>query len=101
AAPLASLPSVPTRRSSDLAFISPRIQSDAVSLHPAFVMVVVVGGSALFGAVGALVAVPVSAMFRDVAQYLYIRAGEDSPSPDERSGEHTSELQSRETLVCW
>ncbi len=66
----------------DNAFISPRIMGEAVALHPALIMVVVVVGSSLLGAIGALIAVPAAAMFRDVAQYFYIRAGENSPGPE-------------------
>jgi predicted PurR-regulated permease PerM len=66
----------------DNAFISPRIMGEAVALHPALIMVVVVVGSSLLGAIGALVAVPAAAMLRDVAQYFYIRAGENSPGPE-------------------
>lgn len=66
----------------DNSFISPRIMGEAVALHPALIMVVVVVGSSLLGALGALIAVPASAMLRDVAQYFYIRAGENSPGPE-------------------
>lgn len=66
----------------DNAFISPRIMGEAVALHPALIMVVVVVGSSLLGGIGALVAVPAAAMLRDVAQYFYIRAGENSPGPE-------------------
>lgn len=66
----------------DNAFISPRIMGESVALHPALIMVVVVVGSSLLGALGALIAVPAAAMLRDVAQYFYIRAGENSPGPE-------------------
>lgn len=66
----------------DNAFISPRIMGESVALHPALIMVVVVVGSSLVGGIGALIAVPAAAMLRDVAQYFYIRAGENSPGPE-------------------
>lgn len=65
----------------DNAFFSPKIIGEAVALHPAVIMVVIVVGSAQFGVVGALVAVPLTAVVRDVVHYIYIRVGEEPMTP--------------------
>lgn len=67
----------------DNVFISPKIMGEAVALHPALIMVVIVVGSSLFGVVGALVAVPLTAIIRDVVHYFYVRAGDDAVGPVE------------------
>lgn len=61
----------------------PKINGDAVALHPALIMIVLVVGQQLFGLVGMLIAVPVTAVLRDVVCYLYQRVGEDGVSPAE------------------
>lgn len=55
--------------------ITPRTHSEAVSLHPAVIMVVLAAGGALLGPVGLLVAVPVAAILRDSIHYVYLRIG--------------------------
>lgn len=65
----------------DNLFLSPKIMGDAVALHPAIIMVVIVLGTSLFGIIGALVAVPLSAILRDAAHYLYLRADDKGISP--------------------
>ncbi|MDQ4079089.1 MAG: AI-2E family transporter [Chloroflexota bacterium] len=62
----------------DNIFFSPRIMGHAVALHPAIIMVAIVVGSALLGVIGALIAVPLTAILRDVIHYLYIRVGRES-----------------------
>lgn len=59
----------------------PKINGAAVALHPALIMVVLVIGQQLFGLIGMLVAVPVTAVLRDVVSYLYMRVGENGLSP--------------------
>ncbi|MGH2543198.1 MAG: AI-2E family transporter, partial [Ardenticatenaceae bacterium] len=65
----------------DNAFFSPKIIGEAVALHPALIVVVIVVGSALFGVVGALIAVPATAILRDIAHYFYLRIGEEPITP--------------------
>ena len=65
----------------DNLFISPRVQARAVRLNPALIMVVLVIGNALMGPIGMLVAVPITAILRDVLHYIYVRVGEERPSP--------------------
>ncbi len=61
----------------------PRISGKSVQLHPAMVMVVLVIGNELAGFVGMLVAVPITAIVRDVFKYLYLRLLDEPLSPAE------------------
>ena len=51
--------------------ISPRIQSNAVRLHPAIVIIVLVCSSEVAGLWGMMVGVPLTAAVRDVFMYFY------------------------------
>lgn len=62
--------------------LSPRISGQAVRFHPAVVMVLVVVGSEVAGLLGVLLAVPISAVVRDVFQYLYLRTTERGATPE-------------------
>lgn len=55
----------------------PKIQGDAVELHPAAVMFAIIIGGALGGLLGAILALPVAAAGRDVVRYLFRRVGPD------------------------
>lgn len=57
----------------------PRIQGGAVELHPTMVLVALFVGGALFGFLGAVLAVPVTAAARDIFRYLFRRLSEDDP----------------------
>jgi predicted PurR-regulated permease PerM len=61
-------------------FLVPQVQGMTVHLHPAVVMLVLVVGSEVAGLVGVILGVPLTAMFRDVASYLYLRLA-DPPLP--------------------
>lgn len=61
----------------------PRISGKSVQLHPAMVMVVLVVGNELAGFLGMLIAVPVTAVIRDVFKYLYLRLLDEPLSPEE------------------
>lgn len=61
----------------------PRIAGESVKLHPAMVMVVLVIGNELAGFLGMLVAVPVTAVIRDVFKYLYLRFMDEPLPPEE------------------
>jgi len=63
-------------------FLVPRISGSAVRFHPAAVMVVVVIGSEVAGVTGLLLAVPFSAVVRDVFRYLYLRTTERGATPE-------------------
>jgi predicted PurR-regulated permease PerM len=51
----------------------PKIQGDAVELHPSAVMFALVIGGAIYGLLGAILALPITAAGRDVYRYLFRR----------------------------
>ena len=57
----------------------PKIQGDAVELHPAIVMAAIIIGGSLAGLLGAILALPVTAAGRDVVRYLFRRLSPDDP----------------------
>jgi predicted PurR-regulated permease PerM len=61
----------------------PRISGNSVKLHPALVMMVLVIGGQLAGFWGMLIAVPVTAIVRDVFLYLYLRLLDEPLSPEQ------------------
>lgn len=67
-------------------FLVPRISGHSVRLHPAMVMVVLVVGNEAAGLWGMLLAVPVTALIRDVFKYLYLRFSDEAVSPGEALG---------------
>jgi len=64
-------------------FLVPQIHGTSVHLHPAAVMVVLVVGSEIAGVLGVILCVPLTAVFRDVVSYLYLRLAEVPASPGE------------------
>ena len=62
--------------------LAPRISGGAVRFHPAVIMVLVIVASEIAGLIGVLVAVPVSAVIRDVFQYLYLRTTDRGATPE-------------------
>ena len=56
-------------------FLVPKIQSDAIDLHPSAIITALVIGGAIFGLLGAVLALPVTAAFRDVFKYVFRPAG--------------------------
>jgi predicted PurR-regulated permease PerM len=60
-------------------FLVPKIQGDAVELHPAVVMLAIIVGGSLAGLLGAILALPVTAAIRDVIRYLFRRLSPDEP----------------------
>jgi predicted PurR-regulated permease PerM len=71
----------------------PRISGQSVKLHPALVMMVLVIGGQLAGLWGMLIAVPVTAIIRDVFLYLYLRLLDDPLSPDEAMARLRSDVK--------
>ena len=57
----------------------PKIQGNATSLHPAIVVFAIIIGGSLAGLIGAILALPVTAAFRDVVRYLFRRLSPDQP----------------------
>jgi predicted PurR-regulated permease PerM len=58
----------------------PKIQGDAIELHPAAVIFAIIIGGALAGLLGAILALPVLAAFRDVVRYLFRRLSPGAPA---------------------
>lgn len=61
----------------------PRVQGDALELHPAFIIMLLVAASEMAGLAGMLVAAPLAAVARDVYRYLYLRLGDVTPAAAE------------------
>lgn len=59
-------------------FLVPKIQGDAVQLHPAAVIFAIIVGGALAGLLGAILALPIAAALRDVLRYLFRRLTPES-----------------------
>ena len=57
----------------------PKIQGTAVELHPAAVIFAIIIGGSLAGLLGAILALPMTAAFRDVVRYLFRRLSPDEP----------------------
>jgi predicted PurR-regulated permease PerM len=61
----------------------PKIQGDAVELHPSAVMLALVIGGAIAGLLGAILALPITAAARDVFRYLFHRLDDPPSTPEE------------------
>ena len=59
----------------------PKIQGDAVELHPSAVMFALVVGGTIGGLLGAILSLPVTAAGRNMYRYLYRRLEPDSEPP--------------------
>ncbi len=57
----------------------PKVQGDAIELHPSVVIFALIVGGAIAGLLGAIFALPITAAGRDVYRYLFRRASEDDP----------------------
>ena len=62
-------------------FLVPRISGKAVELHPALIVVVLVIGNEVAELWGMLVAVPLTAIVRDLFRYLYLRFHDEPVEP--------------------
>jgi predicted PurR-regulated permease PerM len=56
----------------------PKIQGDAIQMHPALVMFAIIIGGAIAGLLGAILALPITAAGRDVVRYLFRRSSPDA-----------------------
>ena len=68
----------------------PKIQGDAIELHPAAVIFAIIVGGALAGLLGAILALPITAAARDVVRYLFRRL---SPDADESLARSLQDLR--------
>lgn len=59
----------------------PKVQGDAIELHPSAVMFALVVGGAIAGLLGAILSLPITAAGRDVYRYLFGRLSEPVPEP--------------------
>jgi predicted PurR-regulated permease PerM len=53
--------------------ITPNLQGNAVKVHPILIFIGVIGGSQLFGVMGAVLAVPAIAIMRVIFEFFWIR----------------------------
>jgi len=61
----------------------PQITHGTVRLHPALIMLILVVGSEVAGLWGVLLGIPITAVVRDIARYLYLRSSDEPLSPQE------------------
>jgi predicted PurR-regulated permease PerM len=61
----------------------PLVAGGTVKLHPGLVMVALVVGGAIGGFTGLVLSVPLTAIVRDLAYYLYLRLSDDPLLPEE------------------
>lgn len=73
----------------------PKIQGDAVELHPTAVMVALVVGGSIGGLLGAILALPIAATGRDVFRYAFHRVNVVPATPDEA----LAMIRTRPTIV--
>lgn len=62
-------------------FLVPRIMGDSLHLHPIVVIIAVMAGAALAGALGVILAAPFVASGRVIAQYIYGKIMNTNPFP--------------------
>lgn len=67
-------------------FLVPKIQGDAVRLHPSAVMFALVLGGTIGGLLGAILALPITAAARDVYAHLFRRMSAPGAGPADASG---------------
>jgi predicted PurR-regulated permease PerM len=60
----------------------PKIQGDAVELHPSAVMFALIIGASLGGVLGAIVSLPIASASRDIFRYLFRRLSDPPTSVD-------------------
>jgi predicted PurR-regulated permease PerM len=61
-------------------FLVPKLQGDALRINPAIIVMLLAIGGSLWGLVGLIVVVPLTAVLRDVFVYLYHRASDIPPA---------------------
>jgi predicted PurR-regulated permease PerM len=58
----------------------PKIQGDAVRLHPTVVIFAIVLGATIAGLLGAILALPVTAVAREIYEYLAAKLPDEAPA---------------------
>jgi len=64
--------------------LAPVVYGQQLSVHPVLILFSIIGGGALFGVAGSVLAVPITA----VAYNLVVEASHARAEPEARSGEH-------------
>ena len=90
------------------ALLVPRIQGNAVGMHPALIMVLLVVASEVAGLWGVILVVPLAAMLRDVFRYFYQEwsvVPEPEPLPESHESQEdppqsAAALKGREEVEC-
>jgi len=62
------------------AVLVPKIQGDAVELHPSLIIFALIMGGAIAGLVGAILSIPITAAALSVYRYLFRRLSADDPA---------------------
>lgn len=79
--------------------VSPKVQSDAVDIHPLGVMFALLACSELWGPVGMLISTPVAVVFKTaIREVYYFILGEERPQPapaQTPSGKHRKKKQKK------
>lgn len=65
-------------------FLVPRVMGDNLNLHPFVVILAVIGGASLAGALGVILAAPVVASLRVLGEYLYTKLFDRPPDWESR-----------------
>lgn len=79
-------------------FLVPRIQSHAVGLHPAVIMIVLMVGSEAAGLWGVLLSVPLAAVGRDVFKYFHNEWGGTAALSQQEQRPNNETVSSDETM---
>ncbi len=66
-------------------FIVPKILGEALDLHPILVLTGVFVGATVWGILGALIAAPVIATFKEILEYLYFKLAWEQPQTNYES----------------
>ena len=82
------------------ALLVPRIQGQAVDMHPAIIMVILVVGSEAAGLFGVILAVPVAAVARDVFMYFYRELSEATEVHGQEQAVEQPEVGSEATSLA-
>ncbi len=61
------------------AVLVPKIQGEAVELHPSLIIFALIIGGAIAGLIGAILSIPITAAAMSVYRYLFRRLSEDDP----------------------
>lgn len=64
-------------------FVGPRVVGASVRLSPAVIIVLLFIAGSLWGFIGLLFVVPITAVLRDIVKYLYLRTSPRGISPDQ------------------